>query len=464
MRMKRIIVILLIFFFNSVLIIYSQTNSLCGPKSLLVVFQKLGIKANLNEIIKLSGYEESKGTTMYGLYKAARKKGLYAVGMKIGVEDLTKLKIPAIAHLWDNHFVVVEGTQTETLIITDPPKNPVAISKNNFKSIYSGFALLISKNKRLLPTIETKGPDIRFNTYTYNFGRIEKGSKKKIEYTFKFKNAGKEELKIFKVRTSCGCTAALVSNKIIPPKGKGAIKVSFDATGRDGYQLHKIYIHSNDLITPLIPLQIVGIIKTEPIVIPENIYFGDIKKSELPTTKKIYIIKPEGEKFKIKRVIISSNLISAKVSESTHKYYKGFEVDVNLKQGIPIGQLKEQITFYTNIRKKPKIEIPITANIVGDIEIYPNMLFFGFVREKKDVKREVRIFTTGEQPFKIKEIENKNKFLSLEVKQKGNKEYQLIATLNKKAPNWNLKEEIIIYTDNSIQPKIKIPIYGFIKR
>jgi len=37
---------------------------------------------------------------MYGLYRTVRKKGLYAEVMKIGVNDLAKLKIPAIAYLW----------------------------------------------------------------------------------------------------------------------------------------------------------------------------------------------------------------------------------------------------------------------------------------------------------------------------------------------------------------------------
>ena len=121
-----------------------RSPSLCGPASLLIICQKYGVETSLEELTRLSGYKEKQGTTIYGLYKAARRKGLYAIGMKIGVDDLAKLKIPTIAHLWNNHFVVVEGTQTETLKITDPPNKPKSISKEQLKLFYSGFALLIS--------------------------------------------------------------------------------------------------------------------------------------------------------------------------------------------------------------------------------------------------------------------------------------------------------------------------------
>ena len=324
--MRSFKVFLFLSLINFSLTCYSLNSSFCGPRCLFIVFKKLGIETTLDELIKLSGYDEKKGTSMYGLYRAVRKKGLYAEGMKIGVNDLAKLKIPAIAYLWNNHFVVVEGTNTETLIITDPPNKSFPMHKDKFRGIYSGFSLLISKNKNLFPQIESKGPDIRFSKYTYDFGKVEPGNNRKIEHIFKFRNVGKEELRIYRVRTTCGCTAALISSKVIPANGKGEIKVSFSIKGRRGFQRHKVYVHTNDPITPLVQLQIRGIIKTELKIFPEEINFGEIRKSKLPV-KKVYIIEPEGEKLKI--------------------------------------------IIYTNYRKKPKIEIPIIGEIKGDIEVYP---------------------------------------------------------------------------------------------
>jgi len=428
-----------------------------------VVCKKLGVETTLNEIVKLAGFKENKGTTMYDLYKAARSKRLYAVGMKIGVKDLTKLRIPAIALLWNNHFVVVESTGTDTLIITDPPNKPQPISKENFQNMYSGFALLISKDKSLFPPIYSKGPDIRFDRYVHNFGKIPPDTKKKIECIFKFKNIGKEELIISKVRASCGCAAVLLSKNNVPTDGKGEVKVSFAATGRRGFQNHKVYIHSNDPITPLVQLQIQGIIKTDLIVFPKEVNFYDIKK-RAPLTKKVYLIEPEGEKLKILKVTSFSHYVSAKASKSSHKYYKRHEIEISFTPDVPIGPLETQIVVYTNNTRNPKIQIPVRANIKGDIEFFPSMLFFGFLTQCKKEERVVHIFTTH-TPFIIKKIEKTLDFLQVEVKPKEeNRKYEIIGRLKKNVPEGNIEGEVIVYTNNFEQPELRIPVYGFIRK
>lgn len=76
----------------------SESDLLCGPKCLLTVCRKLGAEAELGELTALCGHNHKLGTTMLGLRKALSAKGLQAVGMKIGIEELMSFKGPAIAH------------------------------------------------------------------------------------------------------------------------------------------------------------------------------------------------------------------------------------------------------------------------------------------------------------------------------------------------------------------------------
>ncbi|NLN77854.1 MAG: hypothetical protein GX141_02920, partial [Armatimonadetes bacterium] len=78
----------------------SESDKLCGPNSLIVVCQKLGIASGLEEMKTLCGYDEKGGVTLLGLQTAARAVGIQAVGMKIGLDQLAGFKGPAIAHLW----------------------------------------------------------------------------------------------------------------------------------------------------------------------------------------------------------------------------------------------------------------------------------------------------------------------------------------------------------------------------
>jgi len=126
-----------------------DSDVLCGPQSLLVICQSLKVEADLDELQNLSAFDEKAGTTMLGLKKAAEAKGLHAVGMKISLEELVTLETPAIAHQWDNHFVVVEGGESGAIKVTDPPAEPKVVPLEEFKQTYSGFALLVAKDESL---------------------------------------------------------------------------------------------------------------------------------------------------------------------------------------------------------------------------------------------------------------------------------------------------------------------------
>ena len=360
--------------FSSLFSQTKQPDPTCGPNSLLLVCQKLKVNTTLDELKGLSDYDEIKGTTMEGLYKAAQLKGLYAVGMKIGFDDLAKLKIPAIAYLWDNHCVVIDGFEENKLRVINYPKETRLIPKEGFIEIYSGFSLLISKNKSFLPKFKTKGSDIRFDEYVYNFGVLEQGEKKEIERIFKFRNTGNQNLAISQVRACCGSSANLLSEKTIPPKGEGEIKATFDVGGRRGEQNYSVSVYSNDPVTPVVKLQVKGFLSAEPIktrivIFPPSINFGEVNKGTV-LSKKTQILEPEDEQINIDKIELSSKYLSVKISPKENKSYKGiekdyrsFELEVTLNADSPEGKLEEKITLYTTNEEHPTIEIPVYALI-----------------------------------------------------------------------------------------------------
>jgi hypothetical protein len=89
-----------------------------------------------------------------------------------------------------------------------------------------------------------KGPKIRFDKDKMDFGKVKQG--KVLTQVFKFVNEGDETLTIDGVRTSCGCTAVLVSKKEIAPGKEGELKVTFNTRGYAGKLSKYIYVDSND--------------------------------------------------------------------------------------------------------------------------------------------------------------------------------------------------------------------------
>lgn len=87
-------------------------------------------------------------------------------------------------------------------------------------------------------------PQIAFEDISYFFGKTK--SKDKIEHDFKFKNEGKSDLIIRKIRSTCGCTTVAPEKKVIKPGESSSLKVIFDPGNRKGIQNKSIYVINND--------------------------------------------------------------------------------------------------------------------------------------------------------------------------------------------------------------------------
>jgi hypothetical protein len=86
-------------------------------------------------------------------------------------------------------------------------------------------------------------PSFKFVEESHDFGKIMQGET--VSYPFKFKNAGKSDLIISDVSTSCGCTVPSFPKAPIHPGQDGAIKVSFNSAGKHGFQNKNIVIVAN---------------------------------------------------------------------------------------------------------------------------------------------------------------------------------------------------------------------------
>lgn len=91
-------------------------------------------------------------------------------------------------------------------------------------------------------------PKVVFSETQFDFGFVQEG--KVVEHTFKFKNEGKKDLEIKDIRTSCGCTAALVSQKLLKPGEEGTIRIEFDSSNRFGRLSRTITVTTNELEAP----------------------------------------------------------------------------------------------------------------------------------------------------------------------------------------------------------------------
>ncbi len=106
------------------------------------------------------------------------------------------------------------------------------------------------------------GPKIQFKELKWDFGNKKQGEV--LTHTFRFENVGDEPLVISRVRTSCGCAAAILSKKELNPGEKGEIQVKFNTQGYYGEQNKFIYVESNDPSESVKQLMISASIEVPP--------------------------------------------------------------------------------------------------------------------------------------------------------------------------------------------------------
>ena len=101
--------------------------------------------------------------------------------------------------------------------------------------------------------------EIKFEKTTHDFGKI-KEEIKHASYEFEFTNTGKGDLKILKVRTSCGCTASEYTKSPIAPGKKGVIKVTYSTINRPAAFRKSITVTINNPDKPHTVLFIKGFV------------------------------------------------------------------------------------------------------------------------------------------------------------------------------------------------------------
>jgi hypothetical protein len=87
-------------------------------------------------------------------------------------------------------------------------------------------------------------PQVEASQPIFDFGEVLRGQS--VKHTFVFKNSGDAMLVVDRVKSTCGCTGVLLSEKNIPPGAEGTIKATFNSSRFRGHVEKRILLYSND--------------------------------------------------------------------------------------------------------------------------------------------------------------------------------------------------------------------------
>lgn len=470
-------IIMSIFIFIVVSIVWGEknienSNLLCGPKSLLAVLEYNKIDGSVEELCELSGYNEKDGTTMMGLYQAAKAKGLPAVPLKLTWKKLLSIDGPKIIFVNGNHFCVIYQSTDKGVLLQNYPDKPKYVSKSNLLKIWQGDTLVFSeklnknyskKFERLLQAtnlketpIREKGSNITFNKTKHDFGTVHEGET--LSYIFTFTNTGKELL-MASARSSCGCITSFLNDNTIFSGESGKLKVSLNTKGTSGNIQNTILFRTNDSEKKWIYLTVIAHVIPSVKVVPEQLYLSDVRHGE-HIEREIMII---GGDNMIITGIDAPKEMEVCIGENSTSEKKRRIVPIYLT--IPInqspGKYERTISIHTKSDRSQVHNVTIRGTVLGEVSAMPPTIFFGEVKPDIDVVRETTLKSTNNNTLHIERVTAKSPSIITELlPAKSGNEYILRAILQNTKEHTTIRDSLHVYTKGNAQPVLEIPVYA----
>lgn len=203
-------------------------------------------------------------------------------------------------------------------------------------------------------------PGISTEQSIFNFGEIAEGAK--VDHTFRFKNTGDAPLVINKVSSSCGCTAALLSEDVVQPGASGEVKTTFDSKGFSGAVTKTIYLYTNDPRQSKAAFQLKGTVKKEISVHPARLRFNGMK-ADTPTRATITLINGGEKNLFLSDLKTTSQELTGNLSTNHLAPGEKAELEITVIPEEGKKRFSGYVTLRTSSPRNPLLRIPVTGSL-----------------------------------------------------------------------------------------------------
>lgn len=203
-------------------------------------------------------------------------------------------------------------------------------------------------------------PALVFEAINHDFGEITQGET--LTYTYRFHNNGDQVLEIGQLRSSCGCTAALISTRRLEPGMMGELQLSFDSHGfRD--RVHKtVSFDTNDPNHPTVTLILEGLVKAELFVSPQRINWGRVKAGTALRTI-VDVVNNSAQEITLRSPTTTNPDIAVLLSAETIAAGETVSLEVTANFPQKTKRLAGYVILLSNFPAVPELKVPVSARL-----------------------------------------------------------------------------------------------------
>ncbi len=308
-----------------------------------------------------------------------------------------------------------------------------------------------------------------------DFGTVPKGSM--LDWSFTVKNDGKSDLQILSVQPGCGCTVADF-DKVIKPGASGKVTAHVDTKQFSGPISKAVTIQTNDADAPTMQLTIQAIVKPYVEAFPAGFLRFNVLQGDVDT-KTFTVYSEEEAPFEITKVEVPGEYVKvnySKIEKAEDRVQAGRlnqnQYKVSVTFGGPsttIGPVAEKVMLFTNSKFQPEYQVSLTGVVRPRYTVAPSILNFGEVAPGDDSATRTILLQTMNKitpaDFKVTRVESSlPNLVSAQSRMLSDPgKYEVIVVVKDKAAAGELDGKLTIYTNDSLNPTVTVPLKGVVK-
>ena len=303
-----------------------------------------------------------------------------------------------------------------------------------------------------------KGPVIRFEQRTVDFGRIPQHVSR--AQTFTFRNDGTEPLLILKVTPDCGCTLAEPADTVIAPGATTTLRVVFNSGEYDGDQRKVVILETNDPAEPRIDLLLLAHVAPDVEVSERILDFGPVRRGGTPVLTTIVKAEPDVP-FTVRTPVGAEELVQWTVAQSPQTGPGAWKVEARVRPDAPFGRFNVRVEIPYDHPKVKSDHISVRGFIHAYFSPADVAISFGSSRVGETLTRTLRLKADGPGEYRITAARPSVPSLTTSLQRSGN-DYLLTVTLAAKDP-MRLRETVRLETTDPDQPELIIDVRGTVR-
>ncbi len=214
-----------------------------------------------------------------------------------------------------------------------------------------------------LPLPVFAAPAIVVDSLKYDFGQVSESEQ--VETIYRFQNSGDEVLVISKVRSSCGCTAALLTQSRLEPGAVGELKVRFDSSDFRGAVHKYVSFNTNDPRHATVTFDLEGIVMAPFYVSPERVNWGRVPAGT-SLSARLKVVNDSGQTIQLTDP--ETTLSQLRLSIDKHNLAPGEEAVLLIEADFPQDRkrLAGYVVIGSDFSQSPLLKIPVSARLLAN--------------------------------------------------------------------------------------------------